>query len=229
MDISAKLNDVPLALLAYRINRHQETISGYTRNALQVALDQGDLLRIAKARVGNRKWKFWREENCPKVTERTDALHRRLAAHRHRLEQELAINPDLGVREAVSLISTPKVPKPKVSENTAVIDPKVPVAENTSSATLIETATQVAAQPIPIKTLRAPTYPMTDATRAAVIGLARAALSVSRRPVSAPNMESIQSLLEQIITAAKVVTQPTQSPVLDTTLFNKAMGIGVAA
>jgi hypothetical protein len=216
----SKLNEnTPLALLAYRINQHQETINGYTRNRLRVALDQGDALTWAKARLGGRKWKEWRQTNCPKVAERTDVLHRRLAAHRARIEQELATNPDLGVVEAVKLISTPKPPKSKPC-NKAIV--------NMTNAISTEATTEVVAKPtVPasIKILSAPTYPMTDANRATVIDLALTALNVSRRPVSAPNLESIQNLLRQIITAAKVVTRQTQPPALDTTLFNKAMGV----
>jgi hypothetical protein len=193
---------------------------------LQVALDQGDLLRHAKARVGSGKWKAWREENCPKVKERTDALHRRLAAHRARIEQELAANPDLGVREAVELISTPKSPKSKPNNKAIGNTTNTIAIAATTAAT-----TEIVAKPptSAINIVCAPTYPMSDANRVAVIDLALSALNVSRRPVSSPNVEAIQELLKQIITTVKVVTQPPQPPSLDTTLFAKAVGLGVAA
>jgi hypothetical protein len=105
----------PLAILAREIRRLDGILRGHTRNALQVALDEGDALALAKSDVGRGKWKGWRTETCPKLTERTDALYRRLAAHRARIDQELEINPDLSIREAAKLISIPKAhsPKPK--------------------------------------------------------------------------------------------------------------------
>jgi hypothetical protein len=169
------LQDASLAVLAHRINQKQEIINGYTRNALRVALDQGDLLCQAKQRVGNRKWKQWRQENCLKLHRRTDVLHRRLAAHRDRIEQELGANPDLTVREAIALISTPKAPKPTPSEKIAVIDQKAAVGGNTSSTVPTETTTAV---PVSIKIAPPPAAPMTDANRTTVIGLAQQALSI---------------------------------------------------
>src|SRR5262249_27468323 len=71
------------------------------------------LLALAKSRVGARRWKNWLRENCPNVAERTDVLYRRLAAFHTRIEQEIARKPDLSVREAHSLIATPKAPKHK--------------------------------------------------------------------------------------------------------------------
>jgi hypothetical protein len=224
------LQAAPLAVLAHRINQHQETINGYTRNALQVALDQGDVLRWAKARIGKRKWKSWREQNCPKVAERTDALHRRLAAHRDFIELKLKENPDLTLTEAVKLISTPKAPKPNVSKRTVAVDQKVIVENTPTSTTSIETATATQAEakpttPVIIANPRAPTVPMGDAIREAIIGLAGRALSVLRRPASAPNNEVAQKLLENIIDEAKTVREPSKPPVLDMTLFNKAMNL----
>jgi hypothetical protein len=179
---------------------------------LQVALDQGDALNWAKGRVGARKWKTWREENCPRVKERTDALHRRLAKHRARIEQELQTNPDLGVAEAAALISTrkPKLDRPLVVKRRAM----VPAVAKTTAPT--------------VNVVRAPATPMGDSNRTAVINLALKALSVSRRPVSAPNVEIIQDLLGQIIAAVKMVTQPAKPLVCDTTAFDRAMGIAAS-
>jgi hypothetical protein len=116
----AKFNpNTPLSILALEIRHLDETLRSHTRNALQVALDEGALLALAKSRVGSRKWKDWRIETCPGLTERTDALYRRLAAFRARIEQELGTNPDLSIREAAKLVSTPKEPsakKPKPAE-----------------------------------------------------------------------------------------------------------------
>jgi hypothetical protein len=116
-----KLNgNTPIAILAREIRRLDGILRGHTRNALQVALDEGDALALAKSGVGRGKWKDWRTETCPKLTERTDALYRRLAAHRARIEQELTVNPDLSIREGAKLISAPKArpakPKPAASE-----------------------------------------------------------------------------------------------------------------
>ena len=104
-----KLNEnTPLAILAREIRRLDGIQRGLTRNALRVALDEGDVLTLAKLNVGQGRWKSWRVETCPKLAERTDVLYRRLAAHRARIEQELAVNPDFSIREAAKLISIPK-------------------------------------------------------------------------------------------------------------------------
>jgi hypothetical protein len=116
MSSLAELNvHTPLATLALQIRRLNDNLRAYTRNALRVAMDEGDLLAQAKERVEKRRWKTWLAEACPSLTERTDVLYRRLAAFRFRIEQELAVNPDLSISEANRLISTPKPrpPKPK--------------------------------------------------------------------------------------------------------------------
>jgi hypothetical protein len=104
--------NTPLSKLAFEINRLAKALNDYTRNALRVALDEGELLTLAKARLGSRRWKDWRTENCPNLTKRTDELYRRLASYRGRIEREIERNPDLSIREANSLISTPKPPRP---------------------------------------------------------------------------------------------------------------------
>jgi hypothetical protein len=204
------LQGASLAVLVHRINQQQDILDGYTRNTLRVAMDQGDVLAQAKATVGARQWKPFREENCPRVAKRTDELHRRLAAHRARLEQELAVNPDLGVAEAAALISAPKKPK----KTTAAPAPTRAFVPATAASS---------AKPVPVAP--APTAPMRDADRAAVIDLALEALTVTRRPVSAPNNERVQALLSQIVRAAKTVTQAPKPMALDTALFPKAIGV----
>lgn len=107
-----KINErTPLAILAREIRRLDGILRDQTRNALRVALDEGDALTFAKSGVGRGNWKSWRTETCPKLAERTDVLYRRLAAYRARIEQELAVNPDLSIREATKLITVPK-PRP---------------------------------------------------------------------------------------------------------------------
>jgi hypothetical protein len=204
------LQTAPLAVLFHRINQHQDILCGYSRNALRVALDQGDVLAWAKARTPARQWKGRLQENCPKVAERTDVLHRRLAAHRSIIESALANNPDLKVRDAIALISTRK---PKVNK-TKVVAQKVASTETPVS---IKTTT-------PTINVR-PAIPLNDSNRTTVINLALEALNVSRRPTSTPNKEIIQELLGQIIVVAKTVTTPAKPPALDETLFPKAMGL----
>jgi hypothetical protein len=103
--------ETPLPVLAREIRRLDGVLRSHTRNALRVVLDEGAALTLAKSRVGARRWKAWRIETCPNLTERTDVLYRRLAAFRARIEQELETNPDLSLREAAKLIGTPK-PRP---------------------------------------------------------------------------------------------------------------------
>jgi hypothetical protein len=110
--------NTPLHDLAAAIRRYSRAIQDYTRNALRASMDLGDVLALARARVEPRRWKAWRLANCPQVSKRTDELYRQLAASRAIIERALESDPDMGIRDAVKLISTPKprAPKPKPEE-----------------------------------------------------------------------------------------------------------------
>jgi hypothetical protein len=100
--------------LAATIRRLNRVISDYTRSALRASLDLGSALTWARARVEVRGWKSWRHEHCPDISARRDTICRQLAASRSIIEQALADNPDLSIRDALKLITTPKAP-PKLN------------------------------------------------------------------------------------------------------------------
>jgi hypothetical protein len=114
MTYSTKLNEnTSLADLAAAIRRYDQVLSEHARSALRTSMDLGDALAWARARVETRRWKAWRTEHCPKISKRRDEVYRQLAASRSIIERELVANPDLSIRDALKLITTPKEPKPK--------------------------------------------------------------------------------------------------------------------
>ena len=111
MGYVTELNEnTPLAVLGREIRKLGDILRGHTRNALRIAMDIGRVLTLAKSAVKRegRSWKQWRKEAGYTLPTRTDELYRRLDAFRARIEQALAVNPDLSIREAVKLIGTPK-------------------------------------------------------------------------------------------------------------------------
>jgi hypothetical protein len=116
--------DAPLPVLTREVRRLDDLIRETMRNALGIAMDEGDLLARIKARVG-KNWINWRAEHLPGIPKATDELYRRLAAHRALIEQELEVNPDLSIRGARRLISAPKppkAPKPPALEQWGALD-----------------------------------------------------------------------------------------------------------
>ena len=103
----------PLPDLAATIRRLNQEISDYVRATLRGSLDLGDALSWARARVEVRRWKSWRHNHCPDISARCDVLCRQLAASRSIIERALADNPDLSIRDALRLITTPKPHPPK--------------------------------------------------------------------------------------------------------------------
>jgi hypothetical protein len=114
-----KLNEnTPLSDLAAAARRLNQAIAGYTRSALRVSLDLGDVLALARGRVAARRWKTWRIEHCPGISERRDVVYRQLAACRSIIERELEKDSDLSIRDALKLIATPKPRSPKPQPTT---------------------------------------------------------------------------------------------------------------
>jgi hypothetical protein len=103
----------PLPLIAADIRRLQKIVVGIRAALLRTSMDLGDRLSWARARVSVRGWKAWREQHCPDISKRSDEVYRQLAAHRDRIEQELAAYPDLSIRQALGLIRPPAKPKRK--------------------------------------------------------------------------------------------------------------------
>jgi hypothetical protein len=105
----------PLADLVAVSRCLNRAICDYARSTLRASLDLGDALAWARGRVEVRQWKTWRTEHCSEISKRRDEVCRQLAASRSIIENALADNPDLSIRDALRLISNPKprVPKPR--------------------------------------------------------------------------------------------------------------------
>jgi hypothetical protein len=103
----------PLPLIAADIRRLQKVVVGIRAALLRTCMDLGDRLAWARAQVSVRGWKAWREKYCPEISKRSDEVYRQLAAHRDRIEQELAAFPDLSLRQALGLIR-PLTAKPRL-------------------------------------------------------------------------------------------------------------------
>jgi hypothetical protein len=114
MSSPAKLNEnSPLSELATAIRHLNHAILEHQRSALRTSLDLGDALAWARMRVATRQWKAWRADHCPEISKRRDEVCRQLAAARPIIERALADNPDLSIRDALKLITTPKPRSPK--------------------------------------------------------------------------------------------------------------------
>jgi hypothetical protein len=114
-----KFNEnTPLSELGAAIRRYNRVLKDCMRATLRTAMDLGDALALARARVEVRGWKAWRAANCPDISKRWDELCRQLAANRAPIERVLADNPDLTVRDAIKLVSRPKERSPKAKPAT---------------------------------------------------------------------------------------------------------------
>src|SRR5215471_7436535 len=71
--------------------------------ALRCALDCGKNLNLAKEAVGNGKWKKWREQHLPKVSEETERVYRRLAGAVAKKEDVFC--SCLSIRDAIKHLS----------------------------------------------------------------------------------------------------------------------------
>jgi hypothetical protein len=93
-------------MLASAIRAGLNTISSHMQSALRVALQVGEDLLKAQARVAKGQWGSWLRQNC-NLQERTAQLYKQLAENRELVETSLNINPDLSIRAARRLIMTP--------------------------------------------------------------------------------------------------------------------------
>jgi hypothetical protein len=107
--------NTPLPDLAAAIRRYNKVILEHQRSALRTSLDLGDALSWARAHVAIRQWKAWRADHCPEISKRRDEVCRQLAGSRSIIENALADNPDLSIRDALKLIVTPKPRAPKTT------------------------------------------------------------------------------------------------------------------
>lgn len=101
--------------LADRIRvAHTDARRAFT-DALQRAMDAGDLLLVARARVAHGEWLPWLRDAC-ELPERTAQLYMRLARNRPAIEAQIRTVADFGVRDAVALLTEPReaLPPPAV-------------------------------------------------------------------------------------------------------------------
>jgi hypothetical protein len=106
--------------LAHRVRMCCEAIRKAGLTALGHALDAGDCLNEAQARIST-NWKKWLRENCFLAIS-TAQLYQQLARHRAEIEDEIVRFPELSLRAARRLIATPpkSKPEPKPSLVTAM-------------------------------------------------------------------------------------------------------------
>ena len=101
---------LPQADLMKRINECISEMHSEFRNTIRKAIDLGDLLREARARVGHGDWEAWLKDNCP-LSFSTARRYIKLAEERPRIEEELKSNSvnvtDLSMSAAKRLISPP--------------------------------------------------------------------------------------------------------------------------
>jgi N6-adenosine-specific RNA methylase IME4 len=94
-----------LADLAARIRAEHEAVAIAIKRGLEHAINAGDLLIQAKARLAHHgQWLPWLKENCA-IPERTAQHYMRLWRGRDMLADETRNVADLSVREAVALIA----------------------------------------------------------------------------------------------------------------------------
>jgi hypothetical protein len=124
MEIVMPVNDFPAGVnsdgsvldqLAQRIRAGREAIDQSIRNALRVALDVGDALIEARARVSTGQYGPWLRANCF-LSVRSAELYAQLARHRAEIEDAMQRVPDLSLRAAARLIAKPATNKPLPKE-----------------------------------------------------------------------------------------------------------------
>lgn len=92
------------AKLASTINAEHEAAFGKAREALEHARRAGELLLEAKTHVKHGAWLPWLKANC-RFSERTARGYMRLAAGWDKLQAKSAIVADLGLRDALELLT----------------------------------------------------------------------------------------------------------------------------
>ena len=107
------VNDDGLPDLAFKINAAMEAIETGVKSVVANAVEAGDLLNQAKARVVHGGWENWLTTNCV-VAPRTAQAYMRLAKSIPLLpHQEAQRVADLPLREAIRAISTSPDKPPK--------------------------------------------------------------------------------------------------------------------
>lgn len=105
-----------LAGLAAGINEAHSRCKAAARATVAHALDCGDLLIAAKAKVEHGGWLPWLRDHCPDVSVRTAQAYMQLARQRAEVEAKCATVAHLGVRQALDLVAEPAEPTRQQSE-----------------------------------------------------------------------------------------------------------------
>lgn len=91
--------------LAGRINAAHHRAESSMREAVEAAIECGELLTEAKSRIGHGGWGKWLQENF-RASDRTARNYMRLAAHADEVNRQPVA--DLGVRAAIESLAKPK-------------------------------------------------------------------------------------------------------------------------
>lgn len=103
----------PLDLLVAQINLAHAEASAYAGKAIARALEAGDLLIQAKARVQHGEWQSWLREHCPSIAPRTVQNYMRIARE---LPVEKRIDAHLTVNGALKMLAGPELEKSVVPQ-----------------------------------------------------------------------------------------------------------------
>jgi len=129
---------ITLEDLAGWIREAHREAQGAFAHALDRAMAAGELLIEAKARLGHGTWLPWLQGACA-IPERTAQAYMRLARNREQLKS--ATVADLGVRDALALLTEPKSPDDSATASALPIIPRAPMTFSEA-----RTATDHAAQ-----------------------------------------------------------------------------------
>jgi hypothetical protein len=95
---------LPLADLAARIRAEHAAYGDAARKGVEHAMTAGDLLLLAKARLGHGQWLPWLTKHCS-LSERSAQLYMRLARNRAQIDGKSESVADLTLRAAASILT----------------------------------------------------------------------------------------------------------------------------
>jgi hypothetical protein len=167
-------------------------------NALRYALECGKHLNAAMKDVGNGKWKKWRDQNLPAVSEETERLYRRLA-------EALAKKPDVfascnSIRKAMEVLAkynlkdmTLKPPRPKPAESGNGVTGLAPPEHDTPSTDPAVVLGEIAADEI---IANIDTDKLVDVAKASIVKLSPD--KVSAALIEAWTAEQLRDLIKRV-------------------------------
>lgn len=102
-------------MLGRAVNELHERCERSARLAIELAIECGEKLNLAKTQVPHGQWSRWIETNCPNLSQRVAQGYMRLANHREKLEASNT-KPDsyLTIKESLRLIASPRPSDPDI-------------------------------------------------------------------------------------------------------------------